>query len=218
MVNILALVAHGDDEVIGCGGALARHVQEGDAVFLVVMADGVSSRQSGQTSERDRAIRTSCDILGIQLLHRFDFKDNQLDVYPLLELVQAVETVINPMVFDVVYTHSKKDLNVDHRMVHDTAMTVFRPVPDQKLKAIFAFETLSATHWYNSGGVFSPQRFVDVTSFWKQKMQALEAYGPELHHFPHARSREAVLAMARFRGCLAGRKKAEAFEILRMVE
>lgn len=218
MVNVLALVAHGDDEVIGCGGVLAKHVHQGDAVFLVVMADGTSSRKSGQTSERDRAIRTSCDILGIQLLHRFDFKDNQLDAYPLLELVQAVETVINPMVFDVVYTHSKKDLNVDHRVVHDAAMTVFRPVPDQKVRAMFAFETLSATHWYDSGGVFSPQRFVDVAPFWKQKMQALEAYGPELHHFPHARSREAVLAMARFRGCLAGRKKVEAFEILRMVE
>ncbi|MCP4721127.1 MAG: PIG-L family deacetylase [Desulfobacteraceae bacterium] len=217
-MNVLALVAHGDDEVIGCGGVLAKHAQQGDNVYLIVVADGVSSREKNDKKQRDQSLSRSCDILGIQLLHQFDFKDNQLDRYPLLELVKAVEQQTMGLQFDSVYTHSKKDLNIDHRVVNDIALTVFRPLPDKAVRAIYAFETLSATHWYGPDSVFNPQRFVDVERYWDKKMQALDAYHMELREFPHARSKQAVTVLAQFRGCLAGMEKAEAFEVLRILE
>ena len=218
VVNILALVAHSDDEVIGCGGVLAKHSEKGDNVYLIVVSDSVSSRKKTDKKHRDQALCKSCDILGIQLLYQFDFKDNQLDHYPLLELIKAVESKIRTVQFDIVYTHSKKDLNVDHRVVHDIALTLFRPLPDETVKAIYAFETLSATHWYEVDKVFTPQRFVDVEKYWNKKIKALDAYEMEVRQFPHARSKQAITALAQFRGCIVGIKKAEAFEILRIVE
>lgn len=217
-MNILVLVAHGDDEVIGCGGVLVKHVEAGDNVFLIVVADGVSSRQESNKEKRDQALHRSCDILGIQLLHQFDFKDNRLDQYPLLELVRAIESKIEKIQFDCVYTHSRKDLNVDHRVVQDIALTLFRPMPQSTVKLIYAFETLSATHWYDPDMPFKPQRFVDVEKYWGKKMKALEVYDMELREFPHARSKKAITVLAQFRGCLSGVGKAEAFEILRLVE
>ena len=220
-MNILVLAAHADDEVIGCGGTLARHVEQGDSVYLVIMADGVSSRSQvakGDLELRDQALENSCSHLGIQLLHRFDFKDNQLDRYPMLELIKAAETPIKQVRFDCVYTHSRSDLNIDHRVVHDLALTLFRPQPDETVRAIYAFETLSATHWNGPDQPFKPQRFVDIEPFWEKKMQALGAYEKELRAFPHARSLEAMASLARFRGSLAGVPKAEAFEVIRWVE
>lgn len=217
-MNVLALVAHSDDEVIGCGGTLAKHSAQGDGVYVAVLADGVSSRQNGDLTARDNALSGSCRILGVRLLHRFDFKDNQLDRYPLLELVRAVEGVIGGMAFDRIYTHSRSDLNVDHRVVHDVALTLFRPLPGASVKSIFAFETLSATHWYGPGQMFSPQCFMDVTSSWEKKMAALTYYEMEMRPFPHARSKEAVVSLARFRGGSVGFEKAEAFEVIRILE
>ena len=217
-MNILALVAHSDDEVLGCGGTLAKHAGKGDTVYLIVVSDGVSSREKKAKDQRDQALFKSCETLGIQLLHQFDFKDNQLDRYPLLELVQAIEQQTQEIQFDTVYTHSNKDLNIDHRVVHDMALTRFRPLPHETVTKIYAFETLSATHWNGPDMVFSPRLFVDVEKNWDQKIQALEAYAMELRAFPHARSIQGITALAEFRGCQAGIKKAEAFEILRIVE
>ena len=217
-MNVLALVAHGDDEVLGCGGTLAKHAANKDDVYLIVVADGVSSRLDADKTGRDQALCKSCEILGINLLAQLDFKDNQLDDYPLLQLIKAVEKSIQDIRFDLVYTHSKKDLNIDHRIVHDMALTVFRPQPGETVRSIYAFETLSATHWYEACDVFTPQRFVNIAPFWDKKQAALEAYGAELRAFPHPRSIKAVASLAAFRGCQAGLEKAEAFEVLRMVE
>ncbi len=218
ILNVLALVAHGDDEVIGCGGVLARHADTGDNVYVVVVSDGVSCREENDKKNRDNALLKSCRILGIKLLHQFDFNDNQLDSYPLLELVRSVDSCISPFNFDCVYTHSRTDLNVDHRVVHDIALTLFRPQPGETVRSIYAFETLSATHWYGPDHAFCPQRFVDVSACWETKIKALEAYDMELRRFPHARSRKAVKALAEFRGSTVGMEKAEAFEIIRILE
>lgn len=217
-MNILALVAHSDDEVIGCGGVLTKHAENGDAVYLIVVADGVSSREKTDKNQRDQALYRSCNILGVQLLHQFDFKDNQLDQYPFLELVKAVEQRIGNIKFHSVYTHNKADLNIDHRIVHDIALTLFRPLPDETVREIYAFETLSATHWHDTDSIFKPQKFVNVEKYWEKKIKALDVYDMELKKFPHARSKQAITALAQFRGCLVGMKKAEAFEVLRIVE
>ena len=65
ILNILVLVAHSDDEVLGCGGVLVKHVEAGDNVFLIVVADGVSSRKENNKEKRDQALhrkigRASC--------------------------------------------------------------------------------------------------------------------------------------------------------------
>ena len=38
--QILIIVAHGDDEVLGCGGTIARHSSQGDDVHLLIVSDG----------------------------------------------------------------------------------------------------------------------------------------------------------------------------------
>lgn len=217
-MNVLALVAHSDDEAVGCGGTLFRHAEKGDNVFLIVMADGVTSRAGSERHKRGVALEQSCDILGIELIKQFDYKDNQLDRYPLLNLVQAVEDVTRHLEFDIIYTHSRGDLNVDHRVVYDIAMTVFRPLPRQRVKAVYAFETLSATHWFGPRESFQPSCFVDIDRVWPRKKQAMESYQMEIMDFPHARSIETASSLATFRGSSVGVSKAEAFEVIRMVD
>ena len=44
--SILVIVAQPDDETIGCGGAILKHIDEGDIVNIITLTDGVSSRSS----------------------------------------------------------------------------------------------------------------------------------------------------------------------------
>lgn len=43
MNNILIIAAHPDDEVLGCGATIAKHVKNGDNVKVLFLADGYSS-------------------------------------------------------------------------------------------------------------------------------------------------------------------------------
>ena len=44
MKSILVIAAHPDDEVLGCGGTIVKHIQNGDEVHVLIIAEGVTSR------------------------------------------------------------------------------------------------------------------------------------------------------------------------------
>jgi len=216
--NILAIVAHADDEAIGCGGTLAKHQQQGDSITIIYMTDGVSSRGSAPEEAENRRVMSK--QVGKYLnakQHQFDFSDNQMDQTPLLEIIQSIESVIEKIAPDIVYTHHFSDLNVDHRIVHQAVMTTFRPIPNKKVPTIYNFEVNSSTEWNtpSSGNSFIPNCFIDISAQIENKIELLEHYQAEMPAFPHARSIESITALATVRGCSVGVKYAEAFMLMR---
>lgn len=217
--NILVVAAHPDDEVLGCGGTLARHVAEGDMVHAVFMTDGVASRACDLAAEtrrrvdaRDRAMQ----ILGVSSVVSLEFPDNRLDSMELLDVVQKLEPVLAAVRPDVVYTHHGFDLNIDHCVTQRAVLTACRPQPGFGVSKILAFEVVSSTGWGGAAiGQFCPAAFVDVTRYWFKKQAAIEAYACEMRPSPHARSLESLRALAVYRGNSVGCGMAEAFEILR---
>jgi LmbE family N-acetylglucosaminyl deacetylase len=98
--TILVVAAHADDEALGCGGTIARHVTEGDRVDLVLMADGVHSRSGVSpvdVEQRLAAATAAQKILGIKEVHYLGFPDNRMDSVPLLDIVQALEPVLQAL-------------------------------------------------------------------------------------------------------------------------
>jgi LmbE family N-acetylglucosaminyl deacetylase len=218
--TILVVAAHPDDEVLGCGGTLARHAEEGDAVHVVFLADGVSSRSSassGMVNERENAAAAAHRILGIQSVHYLGFPDNRLDSLPLLDIVKALESILEKLAPDVIYTHHHGDLNVDHRIAHQAALTACRPQPGQNARQIYAFEVMSSTEWNTPvSEPFMPQLYVDITPWLDKKMAALSAYRLEMRESPHSRSLEHIKALAVHRGMCMGVLAAEAFMVTRI--
>lgn len=218
--NILVIAAHPDDEVLGCGGAMARHSANGDTVGVLFIADGVGARNDKfveSLQKRKQAAESSLKILGSQSLGFFDFPDNRLDTVPLLDIVQKIEKVIKEFKPFVVYTHHHGDLNIDHAIVHRATMTACRPTPGSCVKEIYAYEVLSSTEWSLVNQSFHPNYFIDIQQSFDKKMLALEIYAEEIPPSPHARSIEAVQALSTVRGASVGLKRAEAFVTLRRV-
>lgn len=218
-INVLVVAAHPDDEVLGCGGCIAKHTASGDSVNILILAEGATSRDEErnvqirieQVSALRQAACEAADILGALPPRFCGLPDNRLDSLILLDITKRVEAVVKEVQPSIVYTHHGGDLNIDHRIVYQAVMTACRPVPHSTVKAIYSFETLSSTEWSSPtiGPTFLPTRFVDIKEFLGQKLNALEAYSEEMMDFPHARSIEAIKALARLRGASAGMEAAE---------
>lgn len=221
-MNVLVIAAHPDDEVLGCGGTMARHVAAGDTVEVVFFTNGTGARGRNAKAARERAaaMRKALKILGATCLAHFDFPDNRLDQTATIDLAQALEKVTANRTFDVVYTHHAGDLNVDHRKVHDATLTCFRPQPGKRqVLRILSYEVLSSTGWAgDTAPLFRPNVFIDITPSIDTKILALSCYAAELRSPPHARSAESVIALAAYRGATCGVISAEAFSLEREIQ
>lgn len=219
---VLVIVAHPDDEVLGAGGTLARHASQGSAVHIVFLADGVGARGANPSASdrRANAARRAAKCLGAQEPTFLGFPDNRLDGIDLLDITQAIERIASEVEPSVIYTHHEGDLNIDHAICHRAVLTACRPMPGRSVRRIFAMEVASSTEWAapSANTAFLPSRFVDISGFMEHKRRALEAYAEEMRPFPHARSFEAVEALARWRGTTAGMPAAEAFVVIRDLE
>jgi len=224
--TVLVVAAHPDDEVLGCGGTIARHAAAKDEVHILILAEGATSRDADRRVadrrveiERLRgAARRAAKALGARPPIFGGLPDNRMDSLDLLDVVKIVETTVARVRPTILYLHHAADLNVDHRIAHQAGLTACRPLPGSTVGAIRAFETPSSTEWAGPAALFRPSQFVGIARYWKAKLAALEAYGAEMRDYPHARSIEAIEALARWRGASAGLPMAEAFEVVRAIE
>jgi LmbE family N-acetylglucosaminyl deacetylase len=225
MNTILVVAAHPDDEVLGCGGTIARF-SESTAIHILILGEGCTSRYDSRSEaskvelERiGKAARSAAKVLGAQSITLESFPDNQFDEPPLLSIVKCVEKVLDEIRPDVVYTHHPSDLNIDHKITFQAVLTATRPLPNCSVKELYTFETPSATEWsfHQNHPVFKPNVFIDVSQSIEIKLQAMEFYETEIRSFPHPRSLEALKAICRRWGTVVSREYVEAFELVRWV-
>ncbi len=220
-MSVLVLAAHPDDEALGCGATIARHVDAGEKVNIIFASDGELSRPDAAlkaVSKREEMAREAASALGAEPPLFLGFPDNKLDTVPMLEIAQAIEITVADMSPRRIYTHHAGDLNVDHSMLARACLTAFRPQPGNGVIDILGFEVLSSTHWNAPESAFTPTVFVNSEGYVAQKIEALMAYTPEMRKFPHARSLEAVHHLLGMRGAIVGLRAAEAFTLLRRIE
>ena len=220
--NILVVVAHPDDETLGAGGTLRKHVLDGDTVNVMSMTDGVGAREDGgekEANNRLEAAKEASNIIGFNWIENYNFEDNALDTYPNLEIIKAIEKIKNDIDPNIVYTHSGGDLNIDHTTVARSVLTAFRPQPKENCKEIRLFEVPSSTDYGHEEitGRFIPNLFIDINELWEEKERALKAYGSEMREYPHSRSIDAVKNLATIRGNQVGLAMAESFQVIRKI-
>ncbi len=225
--SVLVVAAHPDDEVLGCGGTIARHVDKGDVVHILIVAEGSTSRQqqrdrsqaADELSALAKASHAAASILGVAGVELLDLPDNRLDSLDRLDIIKRIEERVDRHQPECVYIHHAGDVNIDHRRLHEAVVTACRPTPGHVVKRLLSFEVMSSTEWQVPGSAppFQPNWFVDISDHWERKREALLAYASEMRSWPHARSLEAVEYLARWRGAQVGVEAAEGFCLLRQL-
>jgi LmbE family N-acetylglucosaminyl deacetylase len=210
-IRVLAIAAHPDDELLGCGGTLALHVKRGDIVTVAVLTQG----RRGADWPTGYGPRAATIQLGIGDLRWLDFPDQAFDTIPMTTLVSAVERLVQETRPDTIYTHHGGDVNRDHQLVFQAVLVAARPT-QSCVRSIYAFETASSTEWGYPRS-FVPDTWVDISSTIGQKLHAVRCYESELRAYPHPRSTEALQNRARAQGNLCCLESAEVFMTVRRV-
>ncbi len=226
MEKILVVAAHPDDETLGAGASIAKHVENGDLVSVVILGTGIASRKNDDEDISSELKKLRSDSknallkLGVTDLSFLDFPDNQFDSVPLLKIVKVLEGIIATKKPSIIYTHHWGDMNVDHQLTFKAVMTSSRPMESCSVKKILCFEVLSSTEWniQNSQYAFMPNVYVDVSKQLSKKLKALGEYKSEMKKYPHPRSIEGVEHLSRYRGLVISTLAAEAFELAREVQ
>lgn len=162
-MKVLAIGAHPDDLEYGCGGALVRHAQRGDEVYLAVVTDG---GQGGDPATRRREQLDAAKILGAQETFFLDFPDTRFECDR--ESIMRVEEVVRRVDPGIVYTHYPEDTHQDHRNVARAVVPAARSVP-----SLLHFEGLSSTG-------FAPTVFVNIGRVLHQKLASLEGHASQM--------------------------------------
>lgn len=225
MSTRLVIVAHPDDEVLGCGGTIAKFSQNSDT-YTLILGEGITSRNNleGQKKEKVEQLRNDAEnaneILGVKEVFFESFPDNKFDTTSLLDIIKTIERYIQEIKPKIIYTHHYGDLNIDHQITHKAILTAIRPVGNYTVKKILSFEVLSSTEWNNQtqGNIFIPNTYIDISKTMDKKLAAMQCYESEIRNYPHPRSLEGIKILAQKRGLEVGLKYAEAFNLIRSVE
>jgi N-acetylglucosamine malate deacetylase 1 len=219
--KVLVVAAHPDDEALGCGGTILRHIAAGREVHLIALADGVTARaytpKVSRAAElkkyakpielRKQEFYRAAKLMGVmkQNCHWLGLPDQRLDALSLLDVIKPIEALSQKVAPDLVYTHHWGDLNRDHRVVCEATLTAFR----RNKTKVLCYEVpgnmgLLPPHELNN---FSPKELVDITAYLAKKEAVVAAYQSEMRDW-------GLRELAKKRGKQAGCRYAEAFDVL----
>ena len=225
--RILVVASHPDDEILGCGGTIAKLSRSGNIVKTVILTKGISSRFDSNKNEiiklqdkLNKSSKAANRVIGVKNLKFFDLPDNQFDNKSLLSLTKVIEKEIKNFKPNIIFTHFINDLNIDHQYTSRAVLTAARPQTKNSVDEILFFEINSSTDYQiNSNGLqFMPNYFVDISKTVKLKKKALEIYKSEMKKYPHSRSVKAILNKNISIGNSIGLGSCEAFQIARIIK
>ncbi|MBR1384083.1 MAG: PIG-L family deacetylase [Ruminococcus sp.] len=217
-MNVLVIAPHPDDEVLGCGGTIVKHTENGDDVYVAVVTKGCEPIFPKEQVEQVREeCRRADEFLGVKETVFMDFPASMLETVPRYGFNGAFIDLIQRIRPEVVYLPNRGDMQLDHKMVVDAAMVALRPKYSHRVRVIYAYETLSETGWDlpDVTNEFIPNVYNDISGQLERKLGALKKFKSQVSQFPDARSLKAVEALARYRGAMMSMEAAEAFALIR---
>lgn len=198
--RVLVLAAHPDDELLGVGGTILRHLELGDTVRVHLEA-------CAELRERDRRLATAHKVA-----HAAGYRLSVGRSAQLGYTVPSFDELVAEFRPDIVYTHYWADINRDHRLVYEATAVACRPF-SSNVREFYVYDTPSSTDWGHER--FAPNAFVDVAAQLRAKLDLLAEYDGELRDDPHPRSLSSLEARARAWGGMSGYWAAEAFILVR---
>lgn len=204
--TILILAPHTDDGEFGCGGSIARLIQEGKDVHYVAFSTAKESVPDPWPKDILKTeVKEAAKRLGISQdnLIIFDFKVRELS-YHRQEILEELVKIKNDICPDLVFLPSSNDLHQDHSTVSIEGIRAFKTI------TILGYEI----PWNNIQ--FQAESFIILSEEnINTKLRALDAYNSQKGK--SYANEEFIRSLARTRGIQIGSRYAEAFEVIRWV-
>jgi LmbE family N-acetylglucosaminyl deacetylase len=222
-MNTLIVAPHCDDEILGCGGVMAKRVKAGAKVYVAIVTNGHLGApelfsKEGTSKVRNEAL-SSHKFLGVSETFFLNFPAPRLDSIPSYQLSLSLGKLIKDLGINEMYIPHRGDIHKDHRIVYEASLVSARPINNCSVKRILAYETLSETEWAHPFGddAFIPNVFEDITDFIDLKVKAFSFFETQAKVFPHPRSPKSIENLSMYRGATVGYHNAEAFSLIREI-
>lgn len=210
-MKILAIGAHLDDIEIACGGTLAKALESGHEVKVLIMSKSGYTNKDGKIQRSDEiAVEEGLDALhtlGIQEIEILDFPTK--DIPFCSDVVNAIDLRVSEYNPDIIFTHHPFDTHQAHEGVSKASIAAAR-----RKNTVFFYEPITPSG--RSYVAFKPTLYVDIESTLDKKIESLKCHTSEYNKFGAEDWIEGVRCRCGFRGYEIGKKFAEAFEILRL--
>jgi LmbE family N-acetylglucosaminyl deacetylase len=218
--NILILAPHADDEVVGCGGMIARRAAEGYSIHVVVAAiGGLKHRHLNDTTsleQRKQELAKAADILGVsKTTILYEGMDMRLDTVPQVDIVTKLDSILDQTYYEEVYFPFASH-NHDHQELYRAAYAALRTTSGRRIPRLSALYEYAFFGW-NPTEIRGGKLYIDITDHLEAKIKAFEIYASQLRAFPHPCSPQAISTLAATRGAECMCTAAELFYIQRMV-
>ncbi len=221
-MDVLVIAVHPDDETLGCGGTLFRHVAQGDKIHWLI-ATSVST-EGGFSTERCASRAEEIDrvskLYNFHSVHQLELNTMHVDEYTCSHIIAGISSVVKKVQPTIVYLPFKGDPHSDHRIIFDAAYSCTKNFRYPSIRRILMMEVPSETDFAPSTkeDAFIPNFFIDISDYIEQKKAAMQIFSSELGNHPFPRSLRNIEAWATVRGATAGCEYAEAFMLLKEVQ
>lgn len=210
-MKILAIGAHLDDIEIACGGTLAKAINNGHKVNVLIMS------KSGYTNKEGKIQRTDDEAVkeGLKALQTLGIKDIEILDFPTKdipfcsEVVNAIDVRMAKYNPDIIFTHHPFDTHQAHEGVAKATIAAAR-----RKNTVFFYEPIAPSG--RSYVAFKPTLYVDIEKTVDLKIKSLKCHRSEYNKFGGEDWINGVKCRSGFRGYEIGKKYAEAFEALRI--
>lgn len=208
-MNILAIGGHFDDVEIGCGGTIAKHVNNGDTVYVYVVTHSEYTNYDGSViRSKETALqegKAAADILGYNLIcGNFDTKEVSFDHI----LVEHINKIIDEKEIEMVYTHWDFDVHQDHQAIGKATLAAARKVNNL---------LMYRSNLYVNTQNFNDNYYVDISNYIDAKMKSIKAHQNEVRKFGEGWL-EFWVNEARDNGQKFGVQYAEAFQLVKLMQ
>lgn len=215
-MKILVVAPHPDDEILGCGGMIAKYIDNKHDVYVCVVTSSLIEKYRKMHEDYANKVHAS---MGVKKTIFFNFPTVELPHKNTREVTDTFSKLVQEIKPEIVFIPFYGDMHTDHFTVASSAMVALRPIVAPFVKAIYAYETLSETGWNfpSADKAFIPNVFSDISAFIDDKINAMKMYDTKIKEDPHPRSAEGIRALAKYRGGTIGVHYAEAFMCVREI-
>ena len=213
-VKNLIIAAHPDDEILGCGGTIAKY-NKTQEYYVLILTGGAENRydKSMESVLHSHALKANSKV-GTKEVFFEQLPNQGLDNIPLTAVIQVIEKYIEIVRPVNLFIHSSQDLNKDHRIVYEAGITASRPFAGQIVRKLYSYFVASSTEWNRIENSFIPNTYIDIKDCIDKKIEAMKCYESECRPYPHPRSPEAISIYAEFWGISVGMEYIEPFQLI----
>ena len=220
MSKILVIATHPDDETLGCGGTLLRHLKNKDKVFWLIITKMSDKNTWSKNSilKRDKEIKLVSNSYKFKKVYNLGFETIKLDTFPMNEITKKLSDVVNDCKPSIIYCPNETDVHTDHQVTSKACRILGKSFRFPFIKKILSYEVLSETDSnFFEKKLFKPNYFINIENYLEKKIKIMKIYKSEFKKFPFPRSDETIRSLAKIRGSQSNYKSAEAFKLIKEI-